>query len=185
MKTTVIDNNKVNGKFSCTAGNNKTEHPKVIGLPISKEFNSREEEPKKMETAQTGEPPKPATPKAQPEQKGHSTKSEIKEQLKEEKPALNLESTLKLVEALHRRKIQRDKLLGTISTLEAFEVARIDDAEETNGNPFQSCELTIWDNKNRQFTTKNFFIINAVAKYVNKLCVDRLTEIEGEIYIPS
>ena len=188
MKTTVIESTKGNGKFSGTAGSNKAENkneqPKVNGLPISKDFDRKEDEAKKTETAQAGEQPKPETSKAQTEQKAEPTKLEIKEQLKEEKPALNLESTLKLVEVLHRRKIQRDKLLGTISTLEAFEVAQIDDAEETNGNHFQSCELTIGDDKDRQFTTINPFIINAVAKYVNKLCVDRLAEIEGEIYIP-
>jgi hypothetical protein len=114
-----------------------------------------------------------------------TSKTEIKEQLKETKPVLNLESTLKLVEELHRRKIQRDKLLSTISTLEEFEVAQQDDAEETDTNYFQGCELTIQDDKRRDFSTKNPYIIKKVAEYINTLCIDRLAEIESGIYIPA
>lgn len=102
-----------------------------------------------------------------------------------EKFALNLESTLKLVEELHRRKIQRDKLIDTIDTLDAFEVAQKDDAEETDSNHFQGCELSIADDKHREFSTKNPFIIKKVAEYINALCMDRLTEIEGEIQLPA
>jgi len=112
------------------------------------------------------------------------TKMEIKEQQREEKPAMNLEATIKLALDLNRRINQRGKLLETIGTLEAFEVAQKDDAEETDSTHFQRCELTIEDEKGREFTTKNPFIINAVAKMVNTLCVDKLAEIEGEIFIP-
>jgi hypothetical protein len=114
-----------------------------------------------------------------------TSKAEIKEELKDIKPVLNLESTLKLVEELHRRKIQRDKLLATISTLEEFEVAQQDDAEETDTNYFQGCELTIQDDKRKEFSTKNPYIIKKVAEYINTLCIDRLAEIESGIYIPA
>ena len=89
------------------------------------------------------------------------------------------------MEELHRRKIQRDKLLNTIDTLEAFEVAQLDDAEETDSNPYQRCELIIEDDDRRKFVTKNPYIIQKVAEYINGLCLDRLAEIEGEIIIPS
>ncbi|MEH6308715.1 MULTISPECIES: hypothetical protein [Olivibacter] len=102
-----------------------------------------------------------------------------------EKLALNLESTLKLVEELHRRKIQRDKLIDTIDTLNAFEVAQKDDAEETDSNHFQGCVLSIGDDKRREFITKNPYIIKKVAEYINTLCMDRLAEIEGEIQLPA
>lgn len=101
------------------------------------------------------------------------------------KPALNLESTLKLVEELHRKKIQRQRLLDTIDTLEAFEVAQIDDADETEASHFQGCVLTIEDDERRKFTTKNSVIIQAVAQFVNRMCVDRLAEIEAGITIPA
>ena len=109
---------------------------------------------------------------------------EVKTEIRFEKPALNLESTLRLVEELHRRKIQRDKLLETIDTLEAFEVAQKEDAEETDSNHFQGCVLTIEDDNRRKFTTKNPVIIFSVAQYVNSMCVNRLAEIEAGISIP-
>ncbi len=101
------------------------------------------------------------------------------------KPALNLEGTLKLVEELHRRKIQRDKLLDTSNTLEAFEVAQIEDGDETDGNHFQGCTLMIEDDSRRKFITKNPVIIWSVSQYVNSLCVDKLSEIEAGITLPA
>jgi hypothetical protein len=112
-------------------------------------------------------------------------REEDKTEIRFEKPALNLESTLKLVEELHRRKIQRDKLLDTIDTLETFEVAQKEDAEETDSNHFQGCVLTIEDDNRRKFSTKNPVIIFSVAQYVNSMCVNRLAEIEAGITIPS
>ncbi|RDC57220.1 hypothetical protein DU508_08535 [Pedobacter chinensis] len=94
-------------------------------------------------------------------------------------------SPLKVATPLHRRKIQRDRLLETIDTLEAFEVAQIDDADETEANHFQGCILTIEDDNRRKFTTKNPVIIQAVAQFVNEICVNRLTEIEAGITIPA
>lgn len=127
---------------------------------------------------------KPEEPKAE-QSKAEPTKIEIKEQLKEEKPALNLEKTIKLALDLNRRINQRGKLLETINTLEAFEIAQKDDADETDTNFFQGCTLTLEDDKGREFTTKNPFIIREVASRVNALCVDKLAEIEGEIFIPA
>lgn len=101
------------------------------------------------------------------------------------KPALNLEGTLKLVKELHRRKIQRDKLLETICTLEAFEVAQIEDGDETDGNHFQGCTLMIEDDSRRKFITKNPHIIWSVSQYVNSLCVGKLAEIEAGITLPA
>ena len=120
-------------------------------------------------------------PKATEQPKAEPAKAEIKPA----KPALNLESTLKLVEELHRRKIQRDKLLDTINTLEAFEVAQIEDGDETDAGRFQGCTLTIEDDSRRKFITKNPVIIWSVSQYVNSLCVDKLAEIEAGITIPA
>ncbi len=121
---------------------------------------------------------KTEAPKAEPAQ------AEVKEVV-QVKPILNLEGTLKLVKELHRRKIQRDRLLETIDTLEVFEVAQQEDAEETDSNHFQGCLLTLEDDNRRKFTTKNPVIIQAVAQFVNKMCVDRLAEIEAGITIPA
>ena len=81
--------------------------------------------------AESGQP-KAEQPKATEQQP-----KAVAEEIKPAKPALNLESTLKLVEELHGRKIQRDKLLDTINTLEAFEGAQIEDGDETDNNHFR------------------------------------------------
>lgn len=209
MKTTTIESNKSNGKVNSTtvtakADSSKTEQQKVNGLPISNEFNDRAKdktEPTKEEiTAKVAEQ-NPQAPKVETEKplehvtpetrnvgtelpKAEPTKKEVKEQL-QQKPTLNLESTLKLVEELHRRKIQRDRLLDTIDALEAFEIEQQESAEETDSNHFQGCVLTIEDDNRRKFTTKNPVIIKAVAQFVNNMCVNRLAEIEADIIIPA
>jgi hypothetical protein len=114
-----------------------------------------------------------------------ATKMEIKEDLQESKPARNLDSTVKLVLDLNRRINQRGKLLETIENLESFEIKQREDADETETNRFSRCLLTIEDDKGNEFTTKNTFIISAVAAQVLKLCSEKLGEIEGEIFIPA
>ena len=200
MKTTAIENNKTSGQLNNSVPNNKTdnkgEQPKINGLPVSTAFDNKaknEAEPKKTATVNIAELPKTEATKAEiPQQPVEQTKPETPkveaEKAKEtvqEKPVLNLESTLKLVEELHRRKIQRDRLLDTIGTLESFEVAQVDDADETEANHFQGCVLTIEDDQRRKFTTKNPVIIQAVAQFVNTMCVNRLAEIEAGIIIPA
>jgi hypothetical protein len=196
MKTTTVNTPTTNGKLNGTNVNrasieNGKEQEKVNGLPISKEFDKAkgEEEPKKTETHATVKPieePKTEATKVETElPKAEPTKSEIKEQLKQEKPALSLDGTIKLIETLHRRKIQRDKLLGTIGTLEAFEVRQMEEEDAEENTKFQRCDLSIEDDRGNVFSTKNPFIINAVAKYINTLCVGKLAEIEGEIFIPA
>lgn len=112
-------------------------------------------------------------------------KTESKTIAVEGKPVRHLDSTIKLALDLTRRINQRGKLLETIGTLAAFEVAQQDDAEETDVNFYQGCTLTIEDDNGREFSTKNPFIIKAVAADVNRLCVDKLAEIESEIFIPA
>lgn len=210
MKTTVIESGKGTNKVNSSAVNAKAENnsteAKTNGLPLSKEFDdkpkgeadtrktetpakpaeqAKPQETPKAETAQPQTEVKPEAPKAEAEQpKIEPAKAEVKEVV-QQKPVLNLEGTLKLVEELHRRKIQRDRLLETIDTLEAFEVAQQEDAEETDSNHFQGCVLTIEDDNRRKFSTKNPVIIQAVAQFVNKMCVDRLAEIESGITIPA
>ncbi len=196
MKTTVIESGKTANKSNNTAINAKAENndtqPKANDLPLSKEFDDKpkgEAEAKKTETPAASEQPKTKADQIKPEApKVEESKAEPVKEVKVEAPqklVLNLEGTLKLVEELHRRKIQRDRLLDTIDTLEAFEVAQIDDADETEANHFQGCVLTIEDDNRRKFTTKNPVIIQAVATFVNNMCVNRLAEIEAGITIPA
>lgn len=123
------------------------------------------------------------TPKKQEEKKDEPTKKEIKANFEQEKPAPNLEQTLRKIKDLHRLSNQREKLLETIETLDSFEVEQLDDAEETNHNHFQGCTLSIKDDTGRVFTTKNPYIIDQTAKNINTLCVDKLAEVEGQISI--
>jgi hypothetical protein len=98
---------------------------------------------------------------------------------------MNLEETLKLVAELNRRKIQRDKLMETINNLDAFEIDIKEDADETDGNIYQGCVLTIEDDNRNKFTTKNPVISWTVAQQVNAMCVDKLAEIEAGIILPQ
>lgn len=180
METKVKENGAVigNGK---PAGK---EAPFINGNPVNKE-TVKQEEAKAGETKKEGlqeQMGQPQPPKGESEQvKAEPANPEIKPA----KPALNLEGTLKLVEELHRRKIQRDKLLETINTLEAFEVAQIEDGDDMDAGHFQGCTLTIEDDSRRKFITKNPVIIWSVSQYVNSLCVEKLAEIEAGITIPA
>ncbi|GAA3971324.1 hypothetical protein GCM10022246_24760 [Pedobacter ginsengiterrae] len=102
-----------------------------------------------------------------------------------ERPALNLEGTLKLVEELHRRMVQRGRLVHTIDNLDKFEIEQKEEAEDATSNYYQGCEIEITDDKRNKFSTKNPVIIKAVALFVRDLCTSRLAEIEAEITIPA
>ena len=189
VKTTGINNNRAN----ITGNNNVT--AKTSNLPVSTTLNSeaKKDEPKKAETpapVQATEQPKEIvqaenSPKIVAEQPKAEEPKKVAEEVKPAKPVLNLESTLKLVEELHRRKVQRDKLMDTIQSLEAFEVNQKDEAEESGITNYSRCELTIADDKGKSFTTKNPVIIFHVTQYVNALCIDKLAQIEAGIIIPA
>ena len=189
VKTTGINNNRAN----ITGNNNVT--AKANNLPVSTALNgdAKKDEPKKAETpapVQATEQPKEIvqaenSPKIVAEQPKAEEPKKVAEEVKPAKPVLNLESTLKLVEELHRRKVQRDKLMETIQNLEAFEVNQKDEAEESGITNYSRCELTIADDKGKSFTTKNPVIIFHVTQYVNALCIDKLAQIEAGIIIPA
>jgi hypothetical protein len=174
------DNNLQNG----TATAVQTPSAKNGAMPNSTAFDDKKDDAKKVETAQAvkvDETPKPQAEAPKAEEK----KEEAKPVAQETKPALNLEGTLKLVEELHRRKIHRDNLLTTINTLDGFKVLVQDENEDIDSVQFQGCKLTIEDDDRNSFVTKNPAIIKAVAEFVNKLCVDKLAEIEANIVIPA
>jgi len=192
VKTGAV-NSKANTAITAKAGSNGIQE-KANPFTPNKDFEKPiiQTDGKKEETiepiAKAPEPVKPTVEPAKLEAlppQPTPEKKEEKQEIKLEKIALNLESTLKLVEELHRRKIQRDKLLETINTLEAFEVAQQEESDTTDSNHFQGCILTIEDDERRKFSTKNPVIIQAVAQYVNSLCVNRLAEIEAGITIPA
>ena len=160
--------------------------PKNGAMPNSQAFDDKKKEDavKKVEVAgvTNGQVAEASKPQSEPVN-ADSTKQEVKP-IVAEKPALNLEGTLKLVEELHRRKIHRDNLLSTINTLDGFKVLIQDESRDIESAQFQGCKLIIEDDDRNSFSTKNPAIIKAVAEYVNKLCVDKLAEIEANIVIP-
>lgn len=147
----------------------------VAGNPVNEVAKSKDEKAEGAKPVAASPEPKQEEAKAEP------TKMEIKAGFVFEKPALNLEQTLKKIKDLGRLSNQREKLIGTIDNLEAFEVAQLDDAEETNLNQFQRCELKITDDNGNTFSTKNPFIINQVAGNIKTLCTEKLAEVEGQI----
>jgi hypothetical protein len=198
METKVKDNSKAvnNAKADKTTafvhGNPINKENKEVAKP-QPEVEKPKEETGAIKAGQSkpqAEQVKEAeAPKAQASEqpKAAETKAEPKVEQKPEpvKHVMNLEETLKLVAELNRRKIQRDKLMETIDNLEAFEIDIKEDADETDGNIYQGCVLTIEDDNRRKFTTKNPVIIWTVAQQVNSMCVNKLSEIEAGIILPQ
>ncbi|EHQ29680.1 hypothetical protein [Mucilaginibacter paludis] len=185
METLVKDkkDEKVNNAPKTNPVTEENKNPKFVsGNPVNKDSS------KPAETEKPKEEPKaePAKTAEQP-QAEHAKPTPEAEQVKPQpiQPVLNLEGTLKLVEELHRRKIQRDKLIETINNLDGFEFDLKEEMDETGGNIYQGCTLTIEDDNRQKFTTKNPTIIWTVSQMVNRLCVDKLAEIEAGIIIPS
>ncbi|HXI01156.1 MAG TPA: hypothetical protein VNI52_12890 [Sphingobacteriaceae bacterium] len=159
---------------------------------VSVATKAKDENPLKEKVKE--ETPKKESPKAeisrsettetkQDEQSGQNAVSPVNE-IPPIKPVLNLEATLKVVEDLHRRSIQRDNLLNRINQLDAFEIALIEEGDELESNHFQGCKLMIVDDKNRQFITTTSGLIKLVAEFIHNACLTKLGEIEANIVFP-
>ncbi|RKR84207.1 hypothetical protein BDD43_4435 [Mucilaginibacter gracilis] len=130
-------------------------------------------EPAKQE-AEKAESAQPAPEKAPP----------LKEEVKPLKMVLNLEGTLKVVEDLHRRSIQRMNLIARIKQLETFEVDLAAERDELEDNPYQGCKLIIEDDKGRRFITTTPGLIRLVSQFIFNACHEKLAEIEAHIVLP-
>lgn len=182
---TIKLNGKANGNGANAAATAvQTPQAKSGALQNSTAFDDKKDDAKKIDVAPTANGLSSAQPQNEAP-KADAPKAEEKP-LASEKPALNLEGTLKLVEELHKIKVHRDNLLNTIKTLDDFKVmVQEDDSEDIESTHFQGCKLTIEDDDRNSFTTKNPFIIKAVAEFVNKLCTSKLSEIEANLVIPA
>lgn len=111
------------------------------------------------------------------------TKKEIKagfsEKIAEQRAIL--ERHIKLGDDLARKTRHRDNLKNIITTLDEFQLQLKDNVDETDGNYYQGCLLTIKDDNGKTFTTKNPTIIRGVAEQVNSLCTEKLEEVEMDI----
>lgn len=123
-------------------------------------------------------------PEPQEQPQAEPSKKELKEQLLA-KRVFNLDTTVKMVADLSKKIAQRDRLKNTIANLDTFAIQANEDGDVTESNKFHRCELTITDDEGNEFVTKNAYIIDHVAQYVNSLCVEKLAEIEAEIVIPA
>jgi hypothetical protein len=182
METKVIESKKATNEVKqvnpVAEENKKTAF--VAGNPVNKDSAKSETKPEAEKPKETpkAEAPKQEASKTEPVKAG-----EVKPEVK--KLVLNLEGTLKFIEEMHRKAKHRIKLQETIKNLDDFEVDLRDEADSADTNYYTGCTLTITDDRNRKFETKNPIIIWTVAQLVNNMCVDKLAEIEAGIVIPS
>jgi len=163
---TVAQNGEANKEI--TNGKAEAEKPKatpaVAEKPEGKQEQPKVEEPNKEE------------PKA--------------EQLSAEahqpaKPVQTLEATLRTVDTLHRRSVQRLNLISRLKQIEAFEVALAQESDELEDNPYQGCKLIIEDDKQRRFITTTPGLIRLVSQFIFSACNEKLAEIEASIVFPN
>ena len=114
-----------------------------------------------------------------------SEQAAAKPEVKPLKVGLNLESTLKVVEDLHRKSIQRINLISRIKQLETFEVILSTENDELEENPYQGCKLIIEDDKGRRFTTTTPGLIRLVSQFIFTACLEKLADIEAHIVLPN
>lgn len=167
---------KSNGAVQSTE--DRREESTQAGSQIVKPLNAHQEKPRVEE-----KPYAVQSKEVKPEPKVETEKPNEAEPPK--KPALNLEATLKLVDDLHRRSIQRDNLLNRIHQLEAFEITLIEEGDELESNHFQGCQLIICDDKGRKFITQTAGLIKLVAEFIHRACLEKLGEIESNIVLPQ
>jgi len=167
-------NNKAaqNGDATKANGNGKQEAEKQKPSPAKDA---------KPETVKLEQPKAEEPKKEEPKQVAEQTKEEVKPA----KPVLNLEGTLKVVDDLHRRSIQRINLISRIKQLEAFEVALTQEHDELEENPYQGCKLIIEDDKQRRFITTTPGLIRLVSQFIFNACNEKLAEIETSIVFPN
>lgn len=110
---------------------------------------------------------------------------QAREEAKTAKLGMNLQLTLKVVEDLHRRSVQRINLISRIKQLEDFEVTLEKGNDELEENPYQGCKLIIQDDQHRQFVTTTPGLIRMVSQFIFNACNEKLAEIEAHIVLPG
>lgn len=174
MKTTVITSEIQSVKASDKVDNSPVNVEKVSsanGLPLSKSFDQDQPEVKKVDALKTGV--KPVEQVAAPVGIAN-------------KPALNLEETLKLVAELGKKTAQRDRYNGYIDMLKAFVVSQNDDDDmATNDTSFKGCELLIKDGQGHVFRTDSAAVISGTIDFMASRFNECLAEVEAEIVIPA
>jgi hypothetical protein len=197
MKTAEKNAKQVQGTNAQSNNAPRTENrPNITGKEAKKDEPAKDEKPAeaaKVEATPTAETKAGTTAtvdnqpaNAAPEQQEQPVTEEApKGEVKYIKPALNLEQTLKSVNDLHRKSIQRLALIARIKTLEDFEVKLIEENDELETNPYQGCKLIIKDDKGREFTTNTPNLIRMVTQFIFDACHEKLADIEANIVFPQ
>jgi len=101
------------------------------------------------------------------------------------KLGLNLDQTLKLVADLAKKTALRDRYIGYIDALSAFEKAQKEVDELEDETAFQQCELIITDHKGNVFSTKSPSVIRGTVGFINSRFAERLAEVEAGIVLQA
>lgn len=176
MKTTVISKSAVQGNGLAKAAAAKEINAPVTGKSANETIQTSKANdslpvPVKNETAIT-------------EVGTISSVAAVGEEAKSAKVKLNLDATLKVVEDLHRRSLQRDNLIKRLNELESFEITLMEEGDELERNHFQGCKLAIIDDSGRQFVTFTAGLIKLTAEFIKQACKEKLGEIEAQIVFP-
>jgi hypothetical protein len=102
-----------------------------------------------------------------------------------QKPVLNLDETIKLVEDLHRKKEKRNILTTTLLKLDNFVIDEERQEELEDSNYFTGCTLTIKDDNRKEFSTKNPVLIGEIVAILKEKILNKIIEVEAEIIIPA
>jgi hypothetical protein len=130
------------------------------------------------------EPVQQEVPKQEVQKTDEAQQSNVEAQ-QSAKPVQTLEATLKTVDMLHRRSVQRLNLISRLKQIEAFEVALAQESDELEDNPYQGCKLIIEDDKQRRFITSTPGLIRLVSQFIFSACNEKLAEIEAAIVFPN
>jgi len=155
-------------KLPITNGKAAAEKPKAASVKVEAPEIKQEQQPK-------------AEPKKE-EPKADQLNAEAHQPAK---PVQTLEATLKTVDTLHRRSVQRLNLISRLKQIEAFEVALAQESDELEDNPYQGCKLIIEDDKQRRFITTTPGLIRLVSQFIFSACNEKLAEIEASIVFPN
>lgn len=173
---------KENGQAKNTLKADKTPQF-VAGNPVNTVSKKADEtKPAEQPKAEDAKPQASAQEHFKPE----ATKAEIKEQLTQQKRALNLEETLKLVADLAKKTGLRDRYKEYIDGLNDFEKLQKENVDELEDEgAFQQCELTITHAKGYRFSIKSPSVIKGTVAFMASRLGERMAEVEASIVLPA
>lgn len=98
-------------------------------------------------------------------------------------PKPNLDETMKIIYDLHTKTRQRNRLDYYSDQLKQFEIDQT--AEDlTEKSNYYGCNLSIKDDKRRDFELKNPVIIKEVVEFLTERFCTKRAEIEAQIVLP-